>query len=310
VDWVRSCYRSEWRLPGIEGTVAGYYYFADDSPLYPGWSYLGSRIWHDGDGTPEPPYGELPNRAKWRNGSWAPQRPLAKIVGTPEMIAGETPIDPLTRAGVFGLPLLCWASAPVHAIGDGGGSAGGTADQVAGLWQIAAGGASADGTARQRAGWWEIAAGGASADGTAGQVADPWEIAAGGASADGTAGQVVSGGGTVTFAGCSGVPTTLYATISNTLGGCLDGLVIAVHHDGIGDYYGSTTACGGRTVAVELRDQTTTYQTLIHCDGAYTSLSDATYSCAPFSGSREWEFPTEIGDCGYFQGTVTVAETP
>lgn len=97
-----------WRFPGV-GEVEGQYFFNDNAPLYPGESLFGSANWHKGDGTDWPPYGEIDTVQHWRNGSFPDTLPDARTVGPLDQIAGDSPIDPPERPGIYGLPLLCWS---------------------------------------------------------------------------------------------------------------------------------------------------------------------------------------------------------
>jgi len=106
---VRSCYTGTWRLPGW-GDVTGYFYFADaGTPFLPGWSWLGSRNWHDGDGTAWPVFGEKESTSQiWRNGSFAGERPIARSLGEEGCLEKETGVV-LTAIGWRGaLPVRCF----------------------------------------------------------------------------------------------------------------------------------------------------------------------------------------------------------
>lgn len=97
MEWIRSCYSSEWRLfrAHPEITTAGAYYFAPaDVPFYDGFHNLGSRIWHDANHPKIVDLGEvLDVKPQWVDGR-APAvdvRPAA--VGSPNCIAAGEDID-------------------------------------------------------------------------------------------------------------------------------------------------------------------------------------------------------------------------
>ncbi len=245
VDVLRSCYASEWRFPGVEGTVAGYFYFNDDAECYDGLTYFGSRNWHAGDGTPWPEYGEIEGaKQRWRNGSFVGRRPAAVRVGTADQVEGLAPMPGPTDAGTWGLPMACWPEGPPYILcGEGGDADDGTAAQVV-AEQLASGGDADDGTADQfppeQLGW-----GGDADDGTAAQQLAE-QLGEGGDADDGEAMQDVGPGG-ITFGPCSGLPATLTVTIGDPLGGPLNGVNWPITWDG-SQYEGTTTACGGSTV--------------------------------------------------------------
>lgn len=93
--------------------MAGYFYFNDDAPPYPGLTYFNSRNWHRGDGTPEPPYGEkATTRQTWRDGSFPGTKPQPRALGPREQIEGEAQIGVEDWATIAGVPVACWPLAP------------------------------------------------------------------------------------------------------------------------------------------------------------------------------------------------------
>jgi len=98
VDWLRSCYASRWNLP-TAGEVDGRYFWSADGALpYPTWSYLGSRNWHQGDGSPWPEFGELENaKQSWRNGALGQILPNQVNVGDGVCIGSDL-IGPIVSA--------------------------------------------------------------------------------------------------------------------------------------------------------------------------------------------------------------------
>lgn len=111
MDYLRTCYSSRWELPGY-GEVRGYYFFNDEAPEYQGWTYLGSRNWHAGDGTEWPPYGELEGvRQRYRKGEFLLPLPEARLLNPstkePSEVIDCAPIDVPT---FLGIPLTCWSN--------------------------------------------------------------------------------------------------------------------------------------------------------------------------------------------------------
>lgn len=107
---LRSCYSSTWNLPG-EGQVEGQFYFSPEgTPFLPDLSWLGSRNWHSGDGTPWPEFGEIESaRQTWRNGAWPGpgNPPLPKRIGEVGCLEAEAPeLVQITWRG--GLPATCF----------------------------------------------------------------------------------------------------------------------------------------------------------------------------------------------------------
>lgn len=95
MDWLRSCYSSQWNLPGA-GIVPGRYFWSDPAaPAYPDWSYLGSRNWHAGDGSAWPEFGETEEATQtWNNGELGQLLPNAVNVGDGSCI-GSTIVGPV-----------------------------------------------------------------------------------------------------------------------------------------------------------------------------------------------------------------------
>jgi len=90
VDWLRSCYASRWNLPTAGEVDGRYFWSADDALPYPTWSYLGSRNWHQGDGSPWPEFGELETATqRWRNGALGQILPNQVNVGDGACIGSD-----------------------------------------------------------------------------------------------------------------------------------------------------------------------------------------------------------------------------
>jgi len=90
VDWLRSCYRSRWNLPGAGEVNGRFFWSADGAPPYPDWNYIHSRNWHAGDGTPWPEFGELEDaRQTWLSGALGQIFPNAVNVGDGSCIGSD-----------------------------------------------------------------------------------------------------------------------------------------------------------------------------------------------------------------------------
>lgn len=112
VEFVRSCFRSQWRLfRNNPVTTAGRYFFGDDStPVYPGWHNLWSRDWVS-DELDSVTLGEDP--AAVRSYSLgAPLGPIAPpaVLGSADCIAnGETWPLPVVPTLEGGFSVACFA---------------------------------------------------------------------------------------------------------------------------------------------------------------------------------------------------------
>lgn len=114
---MRSCYRSKWRLTRRSDRLRdGFYYFVSpETPFYPGFHQLGSRIWTSDEREAQEPLGEWNGRQQWYRGDPPARRPLPVLVGTPDCIAnGENPglpiIPDVSAACAKILPPLCYAA--------------------------------------------------------------------------------------------------------------------------------------------------------------------------------------------------------
>jgi hypothetical protein len=114
VEWVRSCYRSEWYLyrDSPRATAGRYYRAPAGTPTYPGFHNLGSRNWHDRNWLSDVTLGEsLTSRQRWDTGIVPPVIPLPILVGNAdciqngEFIADAIPQDQTTN----GFPITCFA---------------------------------------------------------------------------------------------------------------------------------------------------------------------------------------------------------
>lgn len=98
VEWLRSCYESEWFLFRDDPTrvTAGEYYFSPaGTPFYPGWHRLGARTWHDANWQHAQTLGEsLTSKQTWDDGDVPTTNALAIFIGDPDCIAnGELVAD-------------------------------------------------------------------------------------------------------------------------------------------------------------------------------------------------------------------------
>ena len=95
MDFLRSCYRSEW-VPfsnDLTQSVPGRFYFAPPgTPTYPGFSLFTSRVWYDSNFEVVQGVGErLDVKQIWDNGKPPPTVPLPQLIGTPAcVLAGSS----------------------------------------------------------------------------------------------------------------------------------------------------------------------------------------------------------------------------
>jgi len=114
VEWLRSCYRSKWRLfrgrPDV--LTDGYYFFADtNTPFFPGLHQLGSRNWTTDERDPWPDLGEAQGRQRWVTGKFPVARPDPILLGSADCIAGGDAYPPGdSRTFVAGVDTRCWTS--------------------------------------------------------------------------------------------------------------------------------------------------------------------------------------------------------
>ncbi len=118
VEWLRSCYSSEWRLfKGSPVAVKGRYFFAKQgTPHYPGWHNLGSRNWTSDERDPWPELGETATTQRpYSKGELRAGVPPAIRVGTADCIAnGETlplPVIVPPRTFIAGIDSRCYVAA-------------------------------------------------------------------------------------------------------------------------------------------------------------------------------------------------------
>lgn len=113
VEWVRSSFRSYWRLfrDRPEVLTPGRYVFAPkNTPCCPFPTFLGSRDWTSDERDPWPELGEWEGARTWDSGRYDDVWPSAIIVGTRECIEnGETTYPPSTdRDFIAGFDRLCF----------------------------------------------------------------------------------------------------------------------------------------------------------------------------------------------------------
>jgi hypothetical protein len=121
VEWVRSCYTSEWRLfkdhPEVR-TRGRYVFVPENTPHYQAPHNYGSRIWTSDERQPGGPLGEVDDFAhQWANGQGPPAFPPAFRIGRTDCIAeGERyPLPVIPREFVLGFDARCWARDPLAA---------------------------------------------------------------------------------------------------------------------------------------------------------------------------------------------------
>jgi hypothetical protein len=115
VEWLRSCYRSTWRLfRGSNETTAGRFYFSPPgTPHYPGFHNFGSRNWTSDERDPPPALGETDQSPRpYDKGTQTTGSIPVVVVGDPVCVEmGDTlPLPnfnpPRTFAG--GIDSRCW----------------------------------------------------------------------------------------------------------------------------------------------------------------------------------------------------------
>ena len=120
VEWVRSCYSSNWRLfrDSPDTLTQGRYYFSPPgTPFYPGTHNLGSRNWNDKNWQAVQSFGEdLQARQNWYSGAVPPILPDNVLVGDADCLAnGEQLANALnTEDTTGGFPLGCYLPYPVN----------------------------------------------------------------------------------------------------------------------------------------------------------------------------------------------------
>jgi hypothetical protein len=116
VEWLRSCYRSTWRLfrnaPDVL-TPGRYYFSPEGTPHYPGLHHFGSRNWTSDERDPEPALGEtsLSPRPYEKGNQTTGSIPVALVgdsvcVGLGDLLPLPTFSPARTLAG--GIDSRCW----------------------------------------------------------------------------------------------------------------------------------------------------------------------------------------------------------
>lgn len=85
VEWVRSCYRSTWRLfkNSLEETAGRYYFRPEGTPHLPVPHFFGSRNWTTEEAFTDSTRGETDLTPRpWENGAVPAQVPLVQLVGS------------------------------------------------------------------------------------------------------------------------------------------------------------------------------------------------------------------------------------
>lgn len=122
VEWLRSCYSSQWRLFRGGPASRGYYYFAPEgTPHYPSPHLRGSNVWTSDENDPPADLGEVEGtRRTYRKGILAVTYPPAVRVGSEECIRdGEAwPLPVIDRTLPGGIDSRCYPpDAPVPSRG-------------------------------------------------------------------------------------------------------------------------------------------------------------------------------------------------
>ena len=116
MEWLRSCYSSQWQLLAGGPPTRGYYYKSPPgTPHYPGVHWLGSRNWLRGGDNPVAPMGELLGvKQLYRKGNLVPPPPPAVLVGSSDCIAnGDAyPLPAVSRTLPYGIDSRCYPGAP------------------------------------------------------------------------------------------------------------------------------------------------------------------------------------------------------
>lgn len=105
VEWVRSCYSSEWQLfRDSDRRTKGRYYFCDDAtPFYPGFHNLASREWNDANWTHDVRLGEVVDaKHTYYRGDPPAVGVIARAVGSRECLQhGETDANGVDAANLI-----------------------------------------------------------------------------------------------------------------------------------------------------------------------------------------------------------------
>lgn len=113
VDWLRSCYASQWKLFRNSDTLTpGIYYRNPAAPHYPGPHNLGSRTWISQEADPPPILGEQPPAVRpYSKGLFPTLLPPAVRIGSTDCIerGDTTPPTGVTQL-IAGVDSRCWSS--------------------------------------------------------------------------------------------------------------------------------------------------------------------------------------------------------
>ncbi len=113
MDWVRSCYSSEWQLfsDSQVRTPGRYYFCAPTTPFVSGFHNFGSRVWLESNWQKVQGLGEaLDSPHKWNRGDPPAVVPNARIVGNPDcLLNGDLIADALQGDQIKnGYPIACY----------------------------------------------------------------------------------------------------------------------------------------------------------------------------------------------------------
>lgn len=116
VEWLRSCYKSEWKLfQDYSITTPGQYCFCPEgTPHYGGFHHLGSRIWSTDETPPPFPLGEITAaKQRWHNGQTPAPYPAAIAYGNTQCFLDGEPGVPIGWSSLQqGYPTICFIKPP------------------------------------------------------------------------------------------------------------------------------------------------------------------------------------------------------
>lgn len=111
VDYLRSCYRSNWRLypdrPDVL-TPGRYYFVPSDTPDYPGPQLFTSLNWIRGPGVEPYDLGQVEGPQPWDRGDPPPRLPLPVLIGSADCVRRGMTYDPTPRPTYNGIDVRCY----------------------------------------------------------------------------------------------------------------------------------------------------------------------------------------------------------
>lgn len=113
VEWVRTCFSSEWRLfRNNDALVPGRYVRAPaGTPHYDGWHNLGSRDWTSDERDPWPELGEWDGKREYYNGVSPEPFPRPILIGSADQVANGAFFPPsIDREFLDGFDCRCYTT--------------------------------------------------------------------------------------------------------------------------------------------------------------------------------------------------------